>query len=138
MPDWLTLHIVALLLLAALFGGMLAFMAVFTPLAFARLPAETAGAFIRSVFPVYYRVCGILSLLAALPLVPAHAYMAEVATLVLVAGGFVLANAVLRPAAERARAEGRDARFRRLHRVSVLLHLVQFGAVTIVLVRLAQ
>lgn len=138
MPDWLTLHIVALLLLAALFGGMLAFMAVFTPLVFARLPAETAGRFIRAVFPVYYRVCGILALLAALPLVPAHAYMGEIATLVLVAGGFVTANAVLRPAAERAREGGRDARFRLLHRASVLLHLIQFTAVAIVLVRLVQ
>jgi len=138
MPDWLTLHILALLLLAALFGGMLAFMGLFTPLVFARLPAETAGSFIRAVFPVYYRVCGILALLAALPLVSAHSYMGEVAALVLVAGGFVLANTVLRPAAEAARADGRDGRFRRLHRVSVLLHLVQFGAVTVILVRLAQ
>ena len=138
MPDWLTLHIVALLLLAALFGGMLAFMAVFTPLVFARLPAETAAKFIRAVFPVYYRVCGILALLAALPLVPAHAYMGEIATLVLVAGGFVTANAVLRPAAERAREGGGDARLRLLHRASVLLHLIQFAAVAVVLVRLVQ
>jgi Domain of unknown function (DUF4149) len=138
MPDWFTLHVAALLLIAALFGGMLAFMTVFTPLVFARLPEGAAGPFLRAVFPVYYRVCGVLSLLAALPLVPAHAYMPEVATLVLVAGGFVIANTVLRPAAERARDDGRDTRFRRLHRVSVLLHLVQFGAVTVVLVRLAQ
>ncbi len=138
MPDWFTLHIAALLLIAALFGGMLAFMGLFTPLVFTRLPEGAAGPFLRAVFPVYYRVCGILSLLAALPLVPARAYMPEVTTLVLVAGGFIAANTVLRPAAERARDDGRDARFRLLHRVSVLLHLVQFGAVTVVLVRLAQ
>lgn len=138
MPDWLTLHVIALLLVAALFGGMLAFMAVFTPLVFTRLPDGAAGPFLRAVFPVYYRVCGILSLLSVLPLVPAHAYMAEVATMVLVAGGFVVANTVIRPAVERAREDGRDARFRLLHRVSVLLHLVQFAAVTVVLVRLAQ
>jgi hypothetical protein len=138
MFDWFTLHVAALVLIAALFGGMLAFMTVFTPLVFARLPQEAAGPFLRAVFPVYYRVCGILSLVAVLPLAPARAYLPEVVTLVLVAAGFVAANTALRPAAERARDAGRDGRFRLLHRASVLLHLVQFAAVTVVLVRLAQ
>lgn len=138
MFDWLTLHVTALVLVAALFGGMLAFMTVFTPLIFARLPEDTAPRFIRAVFPVYYRVCGIVALLAALPLVPARAYKVEIAALVLVAAGFVAANTLLRPAAERARDAGRDDRFRLLHRLSVLLHLAQFATVTVVLVRLAQ
>jgi len=138
MFDLFTLHVGALILVAALFGGMLAFMTVFTPLIFRKLPEETAAPFIRAVFPVYYRVCGIVALLAALPLIPAQAYKTEIATLVLVAGGFVAANAVLRPAVNRARDSGDDARFRRLHRLSVLLHLVQFVAVTAVFIRLAQ
>jgi hypothetical protein len=138
MFGWVTLHVAALLLVAALYGGMLMFMAVFTPLVFRSLPAAAAaGAFLRDVFPVYYRVCGILALLAALPLVPAHAYPAEIAALV-AAAGFVLANRVLRPALNRAREEGRDPAFRRLHRLSVALHLAQFAAVAAVLIRLAQ
>jgi hypothetical protein len=138
MFGWVTLHVAALLLVAALFGGMLMFMAVFTPLVFRSLPAAAAGALLRDVFPVYYRVCGILALLAALPLVPAHAYPAEIAALVAAAAGFVLANRVLRPALNRAREEGRDPAFRRLHRLSVALHLAQFVAVAAVLIRLAQ
>jgi hypothetical protein len=138
MFGWITLHIAALLLVAALFGGMLMFMAVFTPLVFRNLPAATAGAFLRDVFPVYYRVCGVLALLAALPLVPAHAYPAEIAALIVVAAVFVLANRVLRPALNRAREESRDPAFRMLHRLSVALHLAQFVAVTAILIRLAQ
>lgn len=137
MPDWITLHIIGLIVVAALFGGMLFFMAVFTPAMFRKLPNETARAAIRAIFPVYYRVCGVAALVAALPLVTA-AYRGEVATLVLVAGGFVFANAVLRPAIERASENGDEARVRRFHRASVLLHLVQFAAVTVILVRLAQ
>ena len=137
MPDWITLHVIGLIVVAALFGGMLAFMTIFTPLIFRKLPNETAREFIRAVFPVYYRVCGVTALVAALPLVPA-AYGGEVATLVLVAGGFVFANVALRPAIERARENGNDGRVRRLHLASVLLHLVQFAAVTVILVRLAQ
>jgi hypothetical protein len=138
MFGWFTLHVAALLLVAALFGGMLMFMAVFTPLVFRSLPAASAGAFLRDVFPVYYRVCGVLALLAALFLVPAHAYPVEIAVLLVVAAGFVLANRVLRPALNRAREEGRDSAFRRLHRLSVALHLAQFVIVAAVLIRLAQ
>jgi hypothetical protein len=97
MTDWLTLHVGALVLVAALFGGMLFFMVLFTPLVFRKLPEGAAGPFLRDVFPVYYRVCGLLALIAALPLVPAHAYPAEIAILLFNAAGFVFANKVLRP-----------------------------------------
>lgn len=138
MTDWLTLHVGALLLVAALFGGMLFFMAVFTPLIFRKLPEGAAPPFLREVFPVYYRACGLLALIAALPLVPAHAYPLEIAILLVVAAGFVFANKVLRPAIDRARDAANDGRFRILHRTSVALHVVQFLAVLFVLMSLAQ
>ncbi len=138
MPDWLTLHVAALVLVAALFGGMLMFAALFTPLIHRKLPADTAAGFTREVFPVYYRVMGILALVAALPLVPAQAYWTEISMLVSAAVGFVFANLVLRPKANAARDAGRDGSFRRLHRVSVLLNLAQFVLVTFVLIQLAQ
>ncbi len=138
MPDWLTLHIAALVLVAALFGGMLTFAALFAPLIHQKLPPDTAAGFTRDVFPVYYRVMGILALVAVLPLVPAQAYWTEISMLVTVAVGFVFANLVLRPQVNAARDENRDARFKLLHKVSVLLNLAQFVVVTIVLIRLAQ
>lgn len=138
MPDWLTLHVVALVLVAALFGGMLMFAALFTPLIHQKLPADTAVGFTREVFPVYYRVMGILALVAVLPLVPAQAYWTEIAMLVTTAVGFVFANLVLRPQVNAARDGKNDGRFRLLHRVSVLLNLAQFVLVAIVLIRLAQ
>ncbi len=138
MPDWLTLHIVALILVAALFGGMLTFAALFAPLIHRKLPSDTAIGFTREVFPVYYRAMGILALVAVLPLVPAQAYWTEIAILVTVAVGFVFANLVLRPHVNKARDENRDGRFKLLHKVSVLLNLAQFVLVTIVLIRMAQ
>lgn len=137
MPDWLTLHIAGLILVAALFGGMLMFAALFTPLIHRKLPSETAVGFTREVFPVYYRVMGILSLVAVLPLVSAQ-YWTEISMLVITATGFVFANLVLRPQVNAARDENKDGKFRLLHRISVLLNLVQFVLVTIVLIRLAQ
>ncbi len=137
MPDWLTLHIVGLILVAALFGGMLSFAALFTPLIHRKLPSDTAVGFTREVFPVYYRVMGILSLVAVLPLVSAQ-YWTEISMLVITTAGFVFANLVLRPQVNAARDGNKDGRFRLLHRVSVLLNLIQFALVTIVLIRLAQ
>ena len=133
MPTWLTLHVLALSIVAAQFGGMLLFMALFTPLVFRHLPRETAAGFMRAVFPAYYRVMGIMALIAVIPLVPAHSYWSEVSAMVAVAVGFVIANTLLRPAAEKARDEGREKTWRRLHRLSVALHLAQFAAQFLVL-----
>jgi Domain of unknown function (DUF4149) len=138
MFSWFTFHVTALVVVAALFGGMLMFMAVFAPLVFRTLPEATAAAFMRALFPVYYRVGGVLALIAALPLVPARSYMPEIAILIVVAAGFVVANKLLRPRLNRARDESRTGDFRRLHGASMLLHLAQFLAVAVVLVRLAQ
>ena len=138
MPGWLTVHIIGMILVAAQFGGMLFFAALFTPLVFRKLPRDTAASFLRGVFPAYYRVMGIVSLVAALPLGLAQGYKPEVAMLVAVAAGFVFANTVLRPRIERAREAGRDTAFRNLHRASVILNMAQFVLVTIVLIRLAQ
>ncbi|MGI9387034.1 MAG: DUF4149 domain-containing protein [Methyloligellaceae bacterium] len=138
MFGWLTLHVLALLLVAVQFGGILLFAAMVTPLVFRHLPAETAALFLRGVFPVYYRVMGILALVAALPLVPGQSYMGEISALVAVALGYVVLNTILRPAAEKARDENRRGAFRRLHRLSVAVHLVQFAVISVVLVRLAQ
>lgn len=44
----------ATLSLSALFGGMVAFSVLFAPLIFTQLQPETAGRFIRLVFPWYY------------------------------------------------------------------------------------
>ena len=57
---------IAIVAVSALWGGMLFFAAVFAPLVFIKLDAETAGRFIRQVFPVYYLSMGIVSAVAAI------------------------------------------------------------------------
>lgn len=138
MFDWFTYHILALVLVAALFGGMLFFAALFAPLVFRTLPRDDAATLMRGIFPVYHRVMGIVAILAILPLAPQWSYGPEVATLAVVAAGFIFANTVLRPRIDAARESGRTAAFRRLHRASVLLNMAQLIAVAVTLVRLAQ
>lgn len=56
----------ATLSLASLFGGMVAFSVLFAPLIFTQLQPETAGRFIRLVFPWYYLYVLVFGLLSAL------------------------------------------------------------------------
>jgi hypothetical protein len=134
--NWFTLHVAALVVTAAVFGGMLFFMAFFAPMVFRHLEREAAGAFMRKVFPTYYGVMGPVSALPALLLFPSHSYGFELAVMLVVAGAFVIGSRVFTPALGRDDAD--RSRFSLIHRLSVITHLAQFAAVTTVLVRLAQ
>lgn len=136
----LTGKLLAILCAAAAFGGMLFFAAVLAPLIFARLPAATAGGFIRQVFPVYYLVMAGTTALGALG--AARGAPIDGAILAGLAVGFLAARFVLLPNINLLRdaALAGDApsetRFRLLHRASTVLNTIQLLAVTAVLVRL--
>jgi hypothetical protein len=133
--------LIAGLALALTFGGMTFFSAVMAPLVFTKLPAETAGTFIRAVFPWYYLTLGATTLVALLALLPGVAgstpWEAMVTALILL--GFVYARQVLMPRINRARdaelAGQQDAgrRFQRLHRASVAVKGIQWLAALLAL-----
>jgi hypothetical protein len=143
MFEWFNAYTGASLAIAAAFGGMLFFSAVMAPLIFTRLPFHTAAEFIREVFPWYYLVMGAAAGAATLLLIlsPEQDRAATI-SMALVALGFVYARQYLMPRINAARDResvgetGADARFRRLHRQSVLLNGVQLIIVSVVLVRL--
>jgi hypothetical protein len=55
-----------------------------------------------------------------------------------VAAAFLLSARFIAPAANSAREAGNDAKFKAVHRFSVFLHMAQWIAVTVILLRLAQ
>lgn len=135
--------LVGAVFVAAVFGGMLFFAFVYAPMVFAKLRAETAGRFIRSVFPIYYRVMGGTSVLAGLLLLP------DVESIVMLAVGavFFLVMLLLMPRINAARdaslksaaADGETIAapcFASLHRLSVIINFAQMLLVLAVLVRL--
>lgn len=135
-------HIITGLSLALTFGGMTFFSVVMAPLIFTKLPLETAGAFIRQVFPWYYLSMGTTTLIALMGLLfgAGGSEYWEIALVALVLAGFVFARQVLMPLINRARdAElveeaGVEHRFQRLHRISVILNGTQWLAVLAVLI----
>lgn len=129
MTDLTFLPVLASLFTALVLGGMLCFAVVFAPLVFIRLPAETAGPFIRQVFPVYYLAMGIGCVPAVLLALAVD--FSAAAALVLVICGFFYARQHLMPKinALRDRQLAGDAaaaaRFDGLHRLSVVLNAGQ-------------
>ena len=142
MESMPVIHIIAALSLALTFGGMTFFSAIMAPLVFTKLPFETAGAFIRQVFPWYYLSMGATTLVALLALLfgASHTASWEASLAALVLLGFVLARQILMPLINRARDEelagkvGAERRFKRLHRTSVLINGAQWLAVLAALV----
>lgn len=138
MFDWLNLHVLALVAVAAQFGGMAFFAFLFTPLVFRYTEREDASKFLRQVFPVYYRVNAGLAIVPALLLAPGQSYVVELVTMLSVAATFLFSARFIVPAANRAREAGDDGKFKAVHRFSVFLHMAQWIAVTVILLRLAQ
>ncbi|MEM6679496.1 MAG: DUF4149 domain-containing protein [Pseudomonadota bacterium] len=126
------LDAIALYALTLAFGGMVFFSAVFSPLVFIKLPAETAGPFIRQVFPWYFAaVAGVLGV-AGLAILAGSVLWG---LLLLVMAGLGVANReVLMPKInvmrDRQLAGDRDAgrKFDQLHKASVAINLVQMVA----------
>jgi hypothetical protein len=134
-------NLIAGLAIAVTFGGMTFFSSVMAPLIFTKLPAETAGAFIRAVFPWYYLTLGATTLVALLALLPGIAG-STIWEAVLTAGvlvGFLYSRQVLMPRINEARdaelAGEQDAarRFQRLHRASVAVNAIQWLGALLVL-----
>ena len=138
MYDWLNFHSLALIAVAAQFGGMGFFAFFFTPMVFKFVEREDAAHFLRQVFPIYHRVMAGLSIVPALLLIPGHSHTVEIVTMLAVAAAFLFAARIMLPEANKARESGDTAKFSSVHRISVILHMLQFVAVTVILIRLAQ
>jgi hypothetical protein len=138
MFEWISLHVLALIGVALQFGGMAYFAFLFTPMVFKFVDREDAAIFLRQVFPVYYRINAVIAIIPALLLIPGHSYEIEVGTMLVVAAAFLFAARVIVPMANKAREENNDAKFKAVHRISVIIHMVQFIAVLVILIRLAQ
>lgn len=126
---------------AALFGGMLMFSLVVAPRVHARLPRETAADFLHGLFPWYYGYCGGLAVVLAATAWWTDALWVFVLSLPVVAG-FAFAGGYLLPALNRAREQrdenpAADDRFRHLHRMSMLVNLIQMLLLAAILVRVA-
>ena len=124
---------VALLLTAALFGGMVLYSAGFAGFLFSVLPPDTAGSSIRRAFPVFYLLVIGTSLLAAVFVWASDVWSAF--WLGLIAVSTVPIRQLLMPAINQASDAGQKRKFGVLHGLSVLITLAHIVISGWVLVR---
>ena len=135
-------YFITLLSVAVSFGGMVFFSGVMAPLIFIKLPSETAGAFIRQVFPFYYLSIGIVSAIALLASFASGLGWLSIVRLLLVVAGFVVARQFMMPLINQYRDAGKAGdeeakkQFQRWHGMSVWLNAAQMLILLVVLMRL--
>jgi len=126
----------ALLLTAALFGGMVLYSFGFAAFLFTALPPDIAGPTIRRAFPLFYLfVLGTAALAAALAWsldTRAGAMLAAIALIT------VPTRQYLMPAINRATDTGARSRFKRLHGLSVVITLAHIALAALALLALAS
>jgi len=119
------------LALGGLFGGILAFSALFAPLVFTKLPMEQAGPFIRAVFPWYYLYVIVFGFLSAIFAGLAGAGFWVLASSAVVALASVYTRQVLMLQINELRDRelagdaAAGAEFKSKHRLSVIINSVQ-------------
>jgi hypothetical protein len=141
MDMQLITDLAGLVLVAAVFGGMLFFAFVTAPVIFTSLEAPVASGLIRRMFPVYYFYMGTLSALATLLAAFSH----EIAAVLMagVCAAFWFAREILMPRINELRDNEQEGdvaagrKFKLMHRLSVLLNLVQMAVSLVALVLLA-
>ena len=130
---------IALYLVAATLGAMLFFAVGIAPTVFQALPIEQAGIFLRRLFPRYYLALIIGSGLAGALWVQSAPWAGGACLMVALSTLWVRQSLVPRINALRdAELGGDDAagmRFARLHRLSVVINMIQLAALLFLLVR---
>jgi hypothetical protein len=134
------IHILGLVMVALVLGGMMFFACIMTPLVFTKLPPDISGPFIREAFPVYSLAMAILTFLAGALSMGTQTSL----ILFLVFAMFIFGWKVLMPMINKYRdaqlaGDTSSAKpFERLHRASVILNTFQLILVAVVFVRLAN
>ena len=134
------IHVIGLVLVALVLGGMMFFACIMTPLVFTKLPPEISGPFIREAFPVYSLAMATLVLIAGILFMGT----ADSILLFLVFALFIFGWKVLMPIINKYRdaqlaGDPSSAKpFERLHRASVILNTAQLIMVAVVFVRLVN
>ena len=127
--------ILATLITALLFGGMVLYSFGFAAFLFTALPSEVAGRTIRRAFPMFYLFVLGCSATAAGVLWAGH--LPGAGLLALVAVTVLPTRQLLMPAINRATDTGAKGRFKTLHGLSVAITLTHIVLTGTVLARLA-
>lgn len=136
------LDAIAVLAVAALFGGMLLFVLVVTPTVFRSLGGAPAQSFLRALFPIYYVYLAVTALVGCVATITPNPRLGMLLAAIAVSAAglrqFVMPRVNAARDAEQAGDAGAAAQFRSLHRLSFAVNLAQLLVAGVVVVRLLR
>ena len=115
-------------------GIMLFFSFVVAPITFKSLNEENARVFIRKIFPYYYNVNLVISIIITLIFVFTKSFDLDFFLILSIAILFALSNYVLMPLINKFRDSNQDKNFKISHFVSVVINFLQMILLIIILV----
>ena len=118
---------------SAILGIMIFFSFVVAPVTFASLDENSARKFIRRIFPYYYNVNLILSVIVTLFYVFNKYYKFNFLLILIVGILFAVSNYILMPLINKYRDENQDKKFKYSHFFSVVINFVQIILLTIII-----
>ena len=115
-------------------GIMLFFSFIVAPVTFSSLNEENARIFIRKIFPYYYTVNLIISLIVLLCLIYLGIYNLKFYLILLISILFAFSNFILMPLINKFRDSKEDKKFKYSHFLSVIINFVQMIFLIIILI----
>ena len=116
---------ISIYLVSAILGIMIFFSFVVAPVTFTSLNEENARKFIRKIFPFYYNVNLILSLLVSLLLIYLKTYSLNLYLITSVTILFAISNYILMPLINKFRDNDQQKKFKFYHFISVFINFLQ-------------
>ena len=118
---------------SAILGIMIFFSFVVAPVTFTSLDENSARKFIRRIFPYYYNVNLVLSVIVTLIYVFNKYYKFNFFLILIVGILFAVSSFILMPLINKYRDENQDKKFKYSHFLSVVINFVQIILLTIII-----
>ena len=118
---------------SAILGIMIFFSFVVAPVTFTSLDEDNARKFIRRIFPYYYNVNLVLSVIVTLFYVFNKYYKFNFFLILIVGILFAVSSFILMPLINKYRDENQDKKFKYSHFFSVVINFVQIILLTIII-----
>ena len=115
-------------------GIMFFFSFIVAPVTFSSLDEENARIFIRKIFPYYYIVNLIISLIVLLCLIYLGIYNLKYYLILIITILFAFSNFILMPLINKFRDSKEDKKFKYSHLLSVIINFVQMIFLIIILI----
>jgi len=129
MTEQLIIYLTSIIL-----GIMLFFSFAVAPTTFKLLDEKNARSFIRGIFPIYYILNLIISLLALFIFIFVGNFSLNFYLMVMICLLFIMSNFVLMPLINKYRDSGQEKKFKIFHFLSVIINFIQIILLIVILV----